>query len=288
MSAADLENLKIAESVPNLRSEIAAARNAGLKVALVPTMGAMHEGHLSLIRAAREQSDYVVVSIFVNPTQFGPHEDFDQYPRPFQSDIAACTDAGVDLVFRPDVETIYPADDETVVNLQRLSTILEGAHRPGHFQGVTTVVLKLLNIVAPDVAYFGAKDYQQQLIIRRMCRDLYLPVEIVTCPTVREPDGLALSSRNEYLSHQERETALSLSRCLRFTRDLISGGESRLDYVRQEMVAQIEKTPGVELDYATVADAESLEEPDRRSGPLVALIAARVGTTRLIDNMLID
>lgn len=288
MAATQLENLVLAESIPQVRSAIAVARRQEKKIALVPTMGALHDGHLSLIHAARNACDYVAVSIFVNPTQFGPHEDLGRYPRPLKDDLHACSQAGVDLVFHPDEETIYPPGDETIVQVKQLSTILEGAHRPGHFQGVATVVSKLFNIVAPDIAYFGRKDYQQQLIVRRMCRDLRSPVEIVTCPTIREPDGLALSSRNQYLSPSERETALSLNRCLKFAQDLITAGEKDLNLVRSRMVQHMQQLPSVALDYATVADAQTLAEVDQQAGPLVALIAARVGTTRLIDNMLIE
>ncbi|QDT47631.1 Pantoate-beta-alanine ligase [Symmachiella dynata] len=288
MAATDLQTMNIAKSIVDVRAAVAAARGAGKKIGLVPTMGALHEGHLSLMRAAREECDYLVVSIFVNPTQFSPHEDLDRYPRPIEEDLRGCGDEGVDLVFHPDVATIYPAGDQTIVEAVELSTIVEGAHRPGHFRGVTTVVLKLLNIVAPDVAYFGRKDYQQQLIIRQMCRDLALPVEIATCPTIREADGLALSSRNRYLSESERETALSLSQCLQFACDRVAAGETDLTALRQEMVQRMQQTPGVELDYATILDAETLSEDAQPTARLVALIAARVGTTRLIDNMVIE
>jgi len=288
LTVTDLQAMNIAKSISDVRSAVAAARRDGKKIGLVPTMGALHEGHLSLIRAAREECDHVVVSIFVNPTQFGPHEDLDRYPRPIEEDLRGCSDEGVDLVFYPDETTIYPAGDQTIVEAVGLSTVLEGAHRPGHFRGVATVVLKLLNIIAPDVAYFGRKDYQQQLIIRQMCRDLAVPVEIATCPTIREADGLALSSRNRYLNKSERETALSLNRCLQFACDLVKAGETDLVAVRQQMVKRMRHTPGVELDYATVVDAETLVEVPQSIGRLVALIAARVGTTRLIDNMIIE
>lgn len=288
MSAAEVEQVTVVETVEQVRREVEAARRNGDRIGLVPTMGAMHEGHLSLIRAARQACDFVAVSIFVNPTQFGPHEDLDRYPRPFEADLRACAEEGVDLVFHPCVETIYPPGSSTIVEVEGLSQILEGKYRPGHFRGVTTVVLKLFNIVAPDVAYFGRKDYQQQLIIRRMCRELCLPMTIETCPTVRESDGLALSSRNVYLNDEERQTALTLSRCLQHACDLIRQGETDLDRVRLQMREQIAAVPEIDLDYTTVADAESLAETNRANGPLVALIAARVGNTRLIDNMLME
>lgn len=279
--------MNIAKSIADVRAAVAAARRDGKKIGLVPTMGALHEGHLSLMREARENCDFVVVSIFVNPTQFGPHEDLARYPRPIDEDLHACENEGVDLVFHPDVATVYPPGDQTIVDVTQLSTVWEGAHRPGHFRGVTTVVLKLFNIVAPDIAYFGRKDYQQQLIIRRMCSDLAVPVEIATCPTIREADGLALSSRNRYLSDSERQTALALSRCLKTACEAVAAGETDLAVVRRQMVAQIQQTAGIDLDYATVVDAATLEEVPQASGPLVALIAARVGTTRLIDNMIV-
>lgn len=288
MSAAEVEQVTVVETVEQVRREVEAARRNGDRIGLVPTMGALHKGHLSLIRAARQACDFVAVSIFVNPTQFGPHEDLDRYPRPFEADLRACAEEGVDLVFHPCVETIYPPGSSTIVEVEGLSQILEGKYRPGHFRGVTTVVLKLFNIVAPDVAYFGRKDYQQQLIIRRMCRELCLPVTIETCPTVRESDGLALSSRNVYLNDEERQTALTLSRCLQHACDLIRQGETDLDRVRLQMREQIAAVPEIDLDYTTVADAESLAETNRANGPLVALIAARVGNTRLIDNMLME
>ena len=288
MAATDLHAVNVEKSIAGVRAAVAAARREGKKIGLVPTMGALHEGHLSLMRAAREECDHVVVSIFVNPTQFGPHEDLDRYPRPIETDLRACSEERVALVFHPDVPAISPPGDQTIVEATQLSTVLEGAFRPGHFRGVTTVVLKLFNIVAPDVAYFGRKDYQQQLIIRQMCRDLALPVEIITCPTVREPDGLALSSRNRYLSDAERERALALSGCLKFANDQIAAGETDLQAIRGRMLERMRQTPGVEVDYATIANAQTLAEEPEPTGPLVALIAARVGTTRLIDNMPID
>jgi len=280
--------MNVVESIAETRKAVAAARRKGKTIGLVPTMGALHEGHLSLMRAARRGTDFVVTSIFVNPTQFGPNEDLAKYPRPLEEDLQACRREEVDLVFHPEVETIYPPGERTFVEVEHFSSILEGAHRPGHFRGVTTVVAKLFNVVAPDIAYFGRKDYQQQLVIRRMCADLAMPVEIVTCPTIREEDGLALSSRNRYLSESERQTALSLSRTLRMACERIKNGEQDLAAVRAKMVEQMTQTNGVELDYATVADVETLEEPATKTGKLVALIAARVGTTRLIDNMVID
>ena len=251
-------------------------------------MGALHEGHLSLIRTARAECDFVVVTIFVNPTQFGPHEDFDQYPRPLQDDLQACRKEGVDVAFHPSVEAMYPAGAKTFVEVEGLSTILEGACRPGHFRGVATIVTKLLHVTEPDVAYFGQKDYQQQLLIRQMCRDLLFPVRIRVCPTVREPDGLAMSSRNAYLSPEERCSALSLSQALFLARDRLARGDRDLRAIERAMRDHMESHANVRVDYATIRDPETLEELEEPRPQMVALVAARVGETRLIDNLLLE
>lgn len=275
----------IAERIPEIREFVTRARRGGRTVGLVPTMGALHAGHLSLVDAARRECDDVVVSIFVNPTQFGPNEDYQRYPRPLDDDLAACDAAGVDAIFHPDVETLYPRGFQTGVDVEELSGVLEGRFRPDHFRGVATIVLKLLNIVQPDCVYFGRKDYQQQILIRTMCRDLDLPVDIRVCPTVREPDGLALSSRNAYLSEEERRSALALSQSLKLAESLIAGGEMRLDAVRQAMKSLLENTPLVAVDYATVVDAVTLEHVAEPVPEMIALVAAKVGSTRLIDNL---
>ena len=280
--------LLVVEAPDEVRGQTADVRKRGVLVGLVPTMGALHEGHMSLIREARARCGYVAASIFVNPTQFGPHEDFQRYPRPLEADVEACRGAGVDLVFHPSAATMYGAGFGTFVDVERLSTVWEGAFRPGHFRGVATVVLKLFHIVQPDVAFFGQKDYQQQLLIRSMCRDLDLPVEIHSCPTVREPDGLALSSRNRYLSPAERESALSLSRSLRLAADRLGGGETDVAAVRGAMLEHLQGAAGVDVDYAAIVHPDTLEEPDEPLPEMVALVAARVGKTRLIDNMLIE
>jgi pantoate--beta-alanine ligase len=254
-------------------------------VGCVPTMGALHTGHVSLIEAARQECPFVVVTIFVNPTQFGPHEDFTRYPRPFETDLAACDDAGVDLVFAPDADSLYPHGFSTFVEVESLSRILEGACRPGHFRGVATVVLKLLNLVQPDAAYFGRKDYQQQLLVRKMCRELDLAVEIRTCPTIREPDGLALSSRNRFLEGADRQKALVLSKALQLAERRLKAGEQDVAIVCAEMRRHMESAQGVAVDYATVADPETLTELATPLPEMIALVAARVGTTRLIDNL---
>lgn len=270
-----------------LRRKVATARLAGQRIGCVPTMGALHAGHTSLMDQARQECDFVIATLFVNPTQFGPREDLQKYPRPFEADREKCHAAGVDLLFRPNVDAMYPPGFATFVDVEGLTANFEGAVRPWHFRGVTTIVTKLLNLTQPDKAYFGQKDFQQQAIIRRMCRDLDIPTEIVTCPTVRDPDGLALSSRNVYLSPTERTSGLSLYRALCLARDNVKTGEQNLNAIRLAMRAEMEQTPGVAVDYATIADPDSLVELTELQPRMVALVAARVGPTRLIDNMLI-
>lgn len=277
--------IPVVTEIAELRRSIGALRDAGRRIGLVPTMGALHTGHLSLIDAAREEFDDVVVTIFVNPTQFGPNEDYRRYPRPIEDDLRACENMGVSLVFAPESETMYPAGFDTHVEVEGLSSILEGAHRPGHFRGVATVVLKLLLATQPDAAYFGRKDYQQQLIVRRMCHDLNVPVEIRTCPTIRDEDGLAVSSRNAYLSPAERVSALSLSRSLRMAEEQLRAGETDMTKIHESMRELLESHSDVTIDYATIADPETLAELDSPQPDMIALVAARVGTTRLIDNL---
>ncbi len=249
-------------------------------VALVPTMGALHEGHRSLVRAARERAGSVVVSVFVNPTQFGPGEDFDRYPRTWADDLAALADEGADLVFHPEVDEVYPPGAAGVtVSPGPLGSVLEGAVRPGHFAGVLTVVAKLLGLVRPDLAFFGEKDYQQLTLIRAMARELALGVEVVGVPTVREPDGLALSSRNRYLSAGERSAALALSRALRAGAAAgVRGAEAVLAAARAELAAE----PDLRPDYLELTDPDLGPAPT--AGPGRLLVAARAGTTRLLDN----
>ena len=251
----------------------------------MPTMGALHAGHLSLIETARNEADCVVVTIFVNPSQFGPEEDLGNYPRPIEDDLKSCRDADVDLVFLPQVETLYPDGYRTWVDVEGLSETLEGASRPTHFRGVATIVLKLLNIIGPDVAFFGAKDYQQQALLRRMVRDLNVPVQLVTCPTVREVDGLALSSRNAYLNSKERKSAVALYESLRLAEERLQAGETDLVGVAAAMDEHLRSHPCVEPDYAVVADADTLEVLSAPRERMVVLVAARVGATRLIDNL---
>ncbi len=272
------------QEIPALRSLIQTQRSQHASIGFVPTMGALHAGHASLIEEARRDCDFVVVSIFVNPTQFGPNEDYEKYPRVLMQDLEKCQAAGADLVWTPTKEIMYPPHFSTHVTVETLSQTLEGATRTTHFEGVTTVVTKLLLSCLPDIAYFGAKDYQQQAIIRRMCLDLNIPVEIKTCPTIRDADGLALSSRNAYLSQAERASALSLSRALKLAAENIRAGETDLNQVKAEMRQLLNTTPLVKLDYATIVDANTLEEISSPQSEMVALIAAYVGATRLIDN----
>jgi pantoate--beta-alanine ligase len=253
-------------------------------VGLVPTMGYLHEGHLSLVRAAREANVHVVTSIFVNPTQFAPNEDLSRYPRDEARDLALLNAERVDVVFAPSVEEMYPAGFSTYVSVEGLTSRLEGASRPTHFRGVTTVVLKLLNAVQARRAYFGRKDAQQLAVIRRMVRDLDVPAEIVGLPIVRDADGLALSSRNVYLTAEQRQAALALSRSLRTAEDLYAGGERDAPVIRARIEAMLGAEPLAAIDYVSVADADSLEELERIDGRALVSLAVRFGSTRLIDN----
>lgn len=252
-------------------------------IGAVPTMGYLHEGHLALVRRARAENDHVVVSIFVNPTQFGPNEDYARYPRDPERDLAMLRAEGVDVVFMPSVQEMYPEGFATYVNVERLTERLEGAHRPGHFRGVTTVVTKLFNILQPHRAYFGQKDAQQLIVIRRMTRDLAFPIEIVDVPTVREPDGLAMSSRNVYLSADERRAATVLFRALEQARQLWDAGVRDGSRLRAAMRAVVESEPLARVDYVSVADPDTLEELDAAGDRALASLAVRLGSTRLID-----
>ena len=287
MHSSPSRSLQVAESVADVRAEVVTARRAGHAVGFVPTMGALHAGHISLIERARAECRFVVVSIFVNPTQFGPNEDFSRYPRPRERDLELCHNAGADLVFYPTVETMYPLGHRTFVEVSGLSDVLEGKIRPGHFRGVATVVTKLFLIVLADKAYFGQKDYQQQMVIRVMTRELNIPTEIVTCETKRDPDGLAMSSRNAYLTPAERQAGLSLSQALRLAERLFVQGERNVSRVEAAMRSHIEATSGAVLDYAVIVHSETLSELTAAEPEMVALIAARFGTTRLIDNQIL-
>jgi pantoate--beta-alanine ligase len=263
-------------------------RRQGRRIALVPTMGALHEGHLALVRLARHRADRVVVSIFVNPTQFGPDEDYGRYPRDLAGDIAQLRPLHVDAVFAPTADEMYPPGDATRVDVERLTDGLCGRGRPGHFQGVTTVVARLFNAAKPHVAVFGEKDYQQLQVIRRMARDLCFDVEVVGHATVREPDGLALSSRNAYLSNEARQQARSLQAALLETRELFHAGERDARRLLQIARLRLEKEPLANVEYVEVRDAESLEPLERLGERSVLAVAVRFESTRLIDNLVLE
>jgi pantoate--beta-alanine ligase len=276
--------MQVFDTVSGLREFLAVHRAAGKRIGLVPTMGYLHAGHLSLVYAARRESDVVVMSIFVNPKQFGPQEDFATYPRDMEGDLRQAREAGVDVVFAPSVEEMYPPGFLTEVAVHELTTPLCGASRPGHFNGVTTVVAKLFNIVGPDRAYFGQKDYQQVTVLRKMTTDLCMPLEVITCPTVREPDGLAMSSRNAYLSPAERQAALVLSCVLRLAEERLAQGERqgiRLTAMLRDCIA---KEPLARIDYVAVCDLDTLQEVEQLSGTVLVALAVYIGQTRLIDN----
>jgi pantoate--beta-alanine ligase len=278
---------RVFPTVDAVREAVRAAQAAGQSVGLVPTMGALHEGHLSLVDAARAECDLTVVSIFVNPTQFGPQEDLSRYPRNLDQDLRLLGGRGCDLVFAPSVDQMYPAGYDTSVDVGPLGRELEGEYRPDHFRGVATVVLKLFQIVPADVAYFGRKDYQQSLVVQRMAGDLNVPIEIRVCPTVREPDGLAMSSRNAYLSADERRQALAISQCLQLAERLAKDGERDVQCIRGKMLEHF-RTAGVEVQYiAFVADG-TITPVASLDGPTTVAIAATVGKTRLIDNLLLE
>lgn len=278
--------MRTVRTVAELRAALAPTRRDARTIGLVPTMGAFHDGHVSLMRAARAATDVVVVSLFVNPTQFGAGEDLAAYPRDEARDAATAAAAGVDLLFAPPVEEVYPDGFQTTVRAGALADPLEGARRPGHFDGVATVVTKLLNMVGPDVAFFGQKDAQQALIVRRVVRDLDVPVRIEVCPTVREPDGLAMSSRNAYLAPAERERAVALRRALDAAEQAVAAGERDADAVATAARAAMALYE-VEPEYLALVSADTLAPVDRVNGEVLVALAAKVGPARLIDNTLI-
>jgi len=280
--------LNVITDIPVCRTAVRNVQWAGGTVGLVPTMGALHEGHVSLIRAARSRCSAVAVTIFVNPTQFAPDEDFAAYPRPVEADLAACERAGVDLVFTPSVPAMYPPDAATTVHVARLTDGLCGPHRPGHFDGVATVVAKLFHVLPADYAFFGEKDYQQLVVIRRLVRDLNVPIEIVGCPTVREPDGLAMSSRNAYLSDVERRQATSLSRALFEARGRIQNGERDAAAIVREIRLTIQAAGPFRIEYIDIVDPDTLEPLSAVDRPVRICLAARLGSCRLIDNLGVD
>ena len=279
----------VLSKIAEVRNALRQARRADKRIGFVPTMGYLHEGHLQLVKTAREQCDYVVMSIFVNPLQFGPNEDFQRYPRDLERDRRRAEAAGVDLLFAPAVEEMYPDKVLTRVTVAQVSEPLCGRTRPGHFDGVATVVTKLFQIVQPDAAFFGQKDAQQLAVIQQVVKDLSIPVEIVPCPTVREPDGLAMSSRNVYLSPEERTQATVLYRSLQLARRLLAAGERRASAIRAEMVRLIEAEPLARIEYVEVVHFPQLTEATTLAAgdQLLIAVAVRFGQTRLIDNLII-
>lgn len=282
-----VSSMRLTNTVSEAIAEIRRARIECRAIGLVPTMGALHDGHMALVDRARRECDYVAVSIFVNPTQFSPSEDLDRYPRTLESDIEKCEAAGVDLIFAPFATEMYPTGFDTWIEVKGLTDVLEGASRPNHFRGVTTVCLKLFNIIAPDRAYFGMKDYQQFKVVQKMALDLNMPPEIIPVETVREPDGLAMSSRNRYLSNAERSTALVLSRSLKEAKTAHKNGERSASAVQVLVENLIKTEPLAHIDYVAVVDAETLQPIDTITRPAVVLLAVRIGSTRLIDSAML-
>ena len=275
-------NPVVLKTIHDMQQKSRELTRAGKSIGFVPTMGALHVGHKSLMDRARKQNDVVVVSIYVNPTQFGPGEDFEKYPRAMEADTKLCAEAGVDFIFAP--ETLYSGDTRAFVEVGELGSVLCGISRPSHFRGVATVVTKLLNIVRPDRAYFGRKDAQQLLIIRTVVRDLNIDTDIIGCEIVREPDGLAMSSRNRYLSPTERRQALAIHKSLEYCRNRIAGGERDAMKVIEGMAEILMQQPDLEIDYVALVDADTLDDLKTLQGDVLAAVAAKVGTTRLIDN----
>ncbi len=280
--------MESAETIESLRKLVAAARAQDKSIGFVPTMGALHAGHISLIEAAAKRCDFVVVSIFVNPTQFAPGEDFQSYPRDFGGDMKICDEAGVDVVFAPTASEMYAQANVTWVDVEKLTLNLCGRSRPAHFRGVTTVCAKLFNIVLPDIAFFGQKDAQQALIIKRMVADLNMPLQVVVCPTVREPDGLAVSSRNQYLSAEERKDAVLLSAALRQCEKLVNAGQLNCKALIESMHKIISRSSKARIEYISIVDTQTLADIDVIEGAALVALAVKIGSTRLIDNIVVS
>jgi pantoate--beta-alanine ligase len=279
--------MRIIHEIAAMQSWSENQRCRGRRLVFVPTMGFLHEGHLSLVRDAQTRGDKVIVSIFVNPAQFSPDEDFATYPRDFERDLQLLDKEAIDVLFNPSVDEIYPEGYQTSISVEKLGGLLCAAFRPGHFRGVATVVAKLFNIVRPHIAIFGCKDYQQLQIVRQLVRDLNLAVEIIAHPTVREPDGLAMSSRNAYLDPQERQAALCLSRSLRLAEALARQGERRAKIILERVTGELQKESLARIDYVSLIDAESLQDMDQLERPAVLALAVRIGKARLIDNQIL-
>jgi pantoate--beta-alanine ligase len=280
--------MQIITNISEMQSLAGSLRREGKTIGFVPTMGYLHEGHLSLMRRARQESDVVIVSIFVNPTQFGPSEDLDRYPRDEAGDRAKCEAAGVDVLFMPVAKEMYPDTPFVFVTVEGVSAVLEGASRPGHYRGVATVVAKLFNLVKPHKAFFGQKDYQQCAVIRRMVNGLNMDVDVVVLPTVREPDGLAMSSRNSYLNADERLKASTIYRALSKAEQLAKAGAREPEKLKNKMLAVLREDPGIVIDYVEVVDHETLEPLSSGRQVMALLVAVRIGRTRLIDNIVIQ
>jgi pantoate--beta-alanine ligase len=275
----------VVNTIAAVREAVAKFRASGSTIAFVPTMGALHAGHISLVERAKREADVTVMSIFVNPLQFGPNEDLSRYPRPIENDEAMAKEAGVDILFRPEVKEMYPSEREITVTAAAVAEAWEGASRPGHFDGVLTVVAKLFNIVQPDVTIFGRKDLQQAVLVQAMVRDLVMPLKVIVAPIVRERDGLALSSRNRYLSEADRKTALSLSHALKEVRRAFARGERNTTALENAGLAVLEHEPAAKIDYFAVVNGATLMREKTAAADSAAIVAARVGSTRLIDNM---
>jgi pantoate--beta-alanine ligase len=280
--------MEIAKTIESVRNLVKAAHSQGKKIGLVPTMGALHIGHISLIEAAVKKCDFVVVSIFVNPTQFGPGEDFEKYPRPLDADLEICKKAGINVVFAPTQEQMYGAENLTWINVEKLTEQLCGQSRPVHFRGVTTVCAKLFNIVEPDIAFFGQKDGQQAIVIKRMVADLNMPLEIAICPTIREPDGLAVSSRNKYLTKQQKKDATLIYKSLQKCQQMIDARVTDSETIIAEMHKILSRAPSIKIEYISIVDAETLQTTDLIARQVLAAVAVRIGSARLIDNILVD
>ncbi|OCL25693.1 pantoate--beta-alanine ligase [Orenia metallireducens] len=280
--------MEIYHRISDIRDYVKARRREGKKIGFVPTMGYLHQGHLTLMERAKEENDIVIASIFINPTQFGPDEDYEDYPRNLEHDAKLAKGVGIDIIFAPKVEEIYLKNACTRVEVDDLTTKLCGASRPGHFRGVCTIVTKLFNIVNPDRAYFGQKDAQQVLVIKKMVEDLNFDVKIVVVPIVREEDGLAMSSRNKYLSTKEREAALILFKSLTLAKNMIEAGKRDANLIKSQIIKNIENEPLARIDYVHIANEKNLKEVDLVTGKILIALAVYIGETRLIDNILLE
>jgi len=280
--------MELAKTIKSVRELVKAARSEGKKIGFVPTMGALHIGHISLIDRAVKECDFVVVSIYVNPTQFGPSEDFEKYPRTLDADLKICQQVGADVVFAPSDNEMYQAKNVTWVDTEKLTEPLCGRSRPGHFKGVTGVCAKLFNIVTPDIAYFGQKDAQQSIVIKKMVADLNMPLQITICPTLREPDGLALSSRNKYLEPQQRKDAPLIYESLKIAADAIGQGTKEPQTIIDQMRNTLSRIKNADIEYVSIVNADNLRYLDKIAGRTLIALAVKIGDTRLIDNILVD